>query len=64
VFSVCEQESLEHTQEFRDQILRVLDDESVCVTQIQIKEKEEIELVFFFFFFFRYHLSWPGIRWI
>ncbi|ORX63110.1 hypothetical protein DM01DRAFT_1379644 [Hesseltinella vesiculosa] len=29
VFSVCEQESLEHTQEFRDQILRVLDDESV-----------------------------------
>ncbi|KAF7725760.1 hypothetical protein EC973_009377 [Apophysomyces ossiformis] len=29
VFSVCEQESLEHTQEFRDQILRVLDDETV-----------------------------------
>ncbi|KAG2210226.1 hypothetical protein INT47_003211 [Mucor saturninus] len=29
VFSVCEQESLEHTQEFRDQILRVLDDESI-----------------------------------
>ncbi|KAL7333633.1 hypothetical protein PS15p_202507 [Mucor circinelloides] len=29
VFSVCEQESLDHTQEFRDQILRVLDDESV-----------------------------------
>ncbi|ORZ20726.1 small GTPase superfamily [Absidia repens] len=29
IFSVCEQESLEHTQEFRDQILRVLDDETV-----------------------------------
>ncbi|KAI7868841.1 small GTPase superfamily [Spinellus fusiger] len=29
VFSVCEQESLEHTQEFRDQILRVLDDDTV-----------------------------------
>ncbi|KAI8139618.1 small GTPase superfamily [Fennellomyces sp. T-0311] len=29
VFSVCEHESLEHTQEFRDQILRVLDDETV-----------------------------------
>ncbi|KAL1936435.1 hypothetical protein VTP01DRAFT_569 [Rhizomucor pusillus] len=29
VFSVCESESLEHTQEFRDQILRVLDDETV-----------------------------------
>ncbi|GAN08564.1 conserved hypothetical protein [Mucor ambiguus] len=29
VFSVCEQESLEHTQEFRDQILRVLDDETI-----------------------------------
>ncbi|CAO3651035.1 unnamed protein product [Mucor hiemalis] len=29
VFSVCEQESLDHTQEFRDQILRVLDDESI-----------------------------------
>ncbi|KAI8973836.1 small GTPase superfamily [Mycotypha africana] len=29
VFSVCEQESLEHTHEFRDQILRVLDDETI-----------------------------------
>ncbi|CAO3700410.1 unnamed protein product [Rhizopus microsporus] len=29
VFSVCEQESLEHTKEFRNQILRVLDDETV-----------------------------------
>ncbi|KAI7870255.1 hypothetical protein BDF14DRAFT_1776458 [Spinellus fusiger] len=29
VFSVCEQESLEHTQEFRDPILRVLDDETL-----------------------------------
>lgn len=29
MFSVCEQESLEHTKEFRDQILRVLDDETV-----------------------------------
>ncbi|KAI9019242.1 small GTPase superfamily [Phycomyces nitens] len=29
VFSVCEQESLDHTQEFRDQILRVLGDETV-----------------------------------
>lgn len=34
MFSVCESESLEHTQEFRDQILRVLDDETVrCYTQ-------------------------------
>ncbi|KAI9323290.1 small GTPase superfamily [Dichotomocladium elegans] len=29
VFSVCEHESFEHTQEFRDQILRVLDDDTV-----------------------------------
>ncbi|KAI8984566.1 small GTPase superfamily [Mycotypha africana] len=29
VFSVCERESLEHTHEFRDQILRVLDDERI-----------------------------------
>ncbi|KAJ2962286.1 hypothetical protein NQZ79_g2503 [Umbelopsis isabellina] len=29
VFSVCEHESFEHTQEFRDQIGRVLDDETV-----------------------------------
>ncbi|KAG2173904.1 hypothetical protein INT44_000017 [Umbelopsis vinacea] len=29
IFSVCEQESLEHTQEFRDQIARVLDDDTV-----------------------------------
>ncbi|KAL1927602.1 hypothetical protein VTP01DRAFT_3839 [Rhizomucor pusillus] len=29
VFSVCEHESFEHTQEFRDQILRVLDDDSI-----------------------------------
>ncbi|RKO90303.1 small GTPase superfamily [Blyttiomyces helicus] len=29
VFSVCEQESFAHTQEFRDQICRVLDDERV-----------------------------------
>ncbi|KAL1914410.1 uncharacterized protein VTP21DRAFT_8928 [Calcarisporiella thermophila] len=29
VFSVCEHESFEHTQEFRDQILRVLDDEAI-----------------------------------
>lgn len=31
IFSVCEQESLEHTQEFRDQIARVLDDETVIL---------------------------------
>ncbi|KAL2917074.1 hypothetical protein HK105_203506 [Polyrhizophydium stewartii] len=29
VFSLCEQESFQHTQEFRDQICRVLDDEKV-----------------------------------
>ncbi|KAM3589202.1 hypothetical protein VKS41_000075 [Umbelopsis sp. WA50703] len=29
IFSVCEHESFEHTQEFRDQIGRVLDDETV-----------------------------------
>ncbi|KAI8143401.1 small GTPase superfamily [Fennellomyces sp. T-0311] len=29
VFSVCEHESFEHTQEFRDQILRVLDDDTI-----------------------------------
>ncbi|KAJ3229697.1 hypothetical protein HDU81_005163 [Chytriomyces hyalinus] len=29
VFSLCETESFEHTQEFRDQICRVLDDETV-----------------------------------
>ncbi|KAG5462948.1 MAG: P-loop containing nucleoside triphosphate hydrolase protein [Olpidium bornovanus] len=29
VFSICEHESFVHTQEFRDQILRVLDDETV-----------------------------------
>ncbi|KAJ3197913.1 hypothetical protein HDU67_003627, partial [Dinochytrium kinnereticum] len=29
VFSICEQESFSHTQEFRDQICRVLDDEQV-----------------------------------
>ncbi|KAI9097141.1 small GTPase superfamily [Phlyctochytrium arcticum] len=29
VFSICEQESFAHTQEFRDQICRVLDDEEV-----------------------------------
>jgi Ras-related protein Ral-A len=29
VFSICEMESFNHTQEFRDQICRVLDDESV-----------------------------------
>ncbi|KAI8374466.1 small GTPase superfamily [Radiomyces spectabilis] len=29
VFSVCENESFEHTQEFRDQILRVLDDDTI-----------------------------------
>lgn len=29
VFSICEMESFNHTQEFRDQICRVLDDEKV-----------------------------------
>ncbi|KAI8926518.1 small GTPase superfamily [Entophlyctis helioformis] len=29
VFSLCERESFQHTQEFRDQICRVLDDEKV-----------------------------------
>ncbi|KAJ3200838.1 hypothetical protein HDU83_001275 [Entophlyctis luteolus] len=29
VFSICEQESFEHTQEFRDQICRVLDDDHI-----------------------------------
>lgn len=29
VFSVCEQESFNHTQEFREQICRVLDDDKV-----------------------------------
>ncbi|KAJ3050407.1 hypothetical protein HK097_008624 [Rhizophlyctis rosea] len=29
IFSICEQESFAHTQEFRDQICRVLDDETV-----------------------------------
>ncbi|KAJ3071870.1 hypothetical protein HDU98_004676 [Podochytrium sp. JEL0797] len=29
VFSLCEQESFEHTQEFRDQICRVLDNETI-----------------------------------
>ncbi|KAI9031554.1 small GTPase superfamily [Phycomyces nitens] len=29
VFSVCEYESFEHAQEFRDQILRVLDDDTI-----------------------------------
>lgn len=29
VFSLCESESFAHTQEFRDQIFRVLDDEKV-----------------------------------
>lgn len=29
MFSICEQESFAHTQEFRDQICRVLDDEQV-----------------------------------
>ncbi|KAI9193256.1 ras family-domain-containing protein [Polychytrium aggregatum] len=29
VFSICEQESFENTQEFRDQICRVLDDEEI-----------------------------------
>ncbi|KAJ3106211.1 hypothetical protein HDU97_006844 [Phlyctochytrium planicorne] len=29
VFSICEAESFQHTQEFRDQICRVLDDENV-----------------------------------
>ncbi|CAG8453715.1 7276_t:CDS:2 [Acaulospora morrowiae] len=29
VFSICERESFAHTQDFRDQILRVLDDESI-----------------------------------
>jgi Ras-related protein Ral-A len=29
IFSICEQESFQHTQEFRDQICRVLDDETV-----------------------------------
>ncbi|KAI7866650.1 small GTPase superfamily [Spinellus fusiger] len=29
IFSVCEHESFEHTQEFRDQILRVLDDDTI-----------------------------------
>ncbi|KAJ3125051.1 hypothetical protein HK100_011017 [Physocladia obscura] len=29
VFSLCEQESFEHTQEFRDQICRVLDNEQI-----------------------------------
>lgn len=29
VFSICEQESFQHTQEFRDQICRVLDDEKI-----------------------------------
>jgi len=29
IFSICEHESFDHTQEFRDQILRVLDDETV-----------------------------------
>ncbi|KAJ3044363.1 hypothetical protein HDV00_002255 [Rhizophlyctis rosea] len=29
IFSICEQESFVHTQEFRDQICRVLDDEEV-----------------------------------
>ncbi|CAG8468150.1 10538_t:CDS:2 [Diversispora eburnea] len=29
VFSICEYESFAHTQDFRDQILRVLDDESI-----------------------------------
>jgi Ras-related protein Ral-A len=29
VFSICEQASFQHTQEFRDQICRVLDDETI-----------------------------------
>ena len=29
LFSICEKQSFQHTQEFRDQICRVLDDENV-----------------------------------
>jgi Ras-related protein Ral-A len=31
VFSICEKESFDHTQEFRDQICRVLDDDKVRI---------------------------------
>ncbi|KAJ3196486.1 hypothetical protein HK101_008782 [Irineochytrium annulatum] len=41
VFSICEQESFAHTQEFRDQICRVLDDETVPF--ILVGNKSDLE---------------------
>lgn len=59
-FSVCEQEPLEHTQGFRDQILCVLDDETV-----NFEHKEN----FYFVstsnsMLLRFHLFWLVTRWI
>ncbi|CAJ0636583.1 247_t:CDS:2 [Entrophospora sp. SA101] len=43
VFSICEYESFVHTQDFRDQISRVLDDETVPF--ILIGNKEDLDQI-------------------